>query len=187
MDRFRRLLFVLGLATLASCTQVPLQQSSPYIFYVLNNKQEPVPLKRQPSSTRLEIGKAEGNIQRFDIRECPHQPSEHSPCKLGLGTLNSSISLLQSTKNEVKTKIDLTVEIGRSIKFSSTLGSPGLQSSTKLESSITEEVPVINDRQNVSLIAELSFNQWKTIELRHGLSFSVCVARDLKHPCADGP
>ncbi len=183
MDRCRFLFFVLGLATLASCTQIPQRQSSPYIFYVFHNKQEPIPLKRTPSFAMLIMGKTNSDIQQFKIKECSSQESEHPSCKQGLGTLNSSISLISANRDEIKTKIDLTVKIGRSSKFSSALNSPDLQSSIAMESSITEDVPVINDRQDVSVEADLPFNQWKAFELRHGLSFSVCVARDLEHPC----
>lgn len=195
MNRRHHLLFALGFATLAGCTQdprpessvrVPHPESSVRVTYVFNNKNENWPLLGGSSYDQV-TGKTVNSFQTLEVRECPNPKPMGIPCSFRTGILDLSITLSKPIKDVVQSSIDLTVRLGKSRNVSYDHDYGKVQSSSRSEITVAEGIPAIDDQQEASLNTDLPFNQWKSIELRHGLSFSICVARDLQSACQYNP
>lgn len=186
MNRRHYLLFALGLASLVGCTQVPHPESSVRVTYVFNNKNEKSPLIGGSSYDQV-VGKTIDYFRTLEVRECPSPKPIGVPCSVGVGILDLSITLSEPINDVVRSNIDITVKLGKSRKVPYDLDHGEVQSSSRSEIAVAEGIPVINDRQEAFLNTELPFDQWKSIELRHGLSFSICIARNLQSACQYNP
>jgi len=154
------------IALLAGCAQTPDAGNKPVVIEYLANGPDLAGLDRRGvgsgSRFRASVGESEKmDYPPFEFRECNEQKTS---CALGLGSLQSVVTLLGIEQGAAKIQVTLSHKVGAS------------QTLAGVTKSLPAGVPVITDQENYARTVVIPFGENRHVALKHGVDFAICVS-----------
>lgn len=97
--------------------------------------------------------------------------TDKSACNLGVGTLNTNVTVLALGKDKATIKVDLRLDIDKTTTVS--------DKNSHLTYTVSDDVPALRSSYSKSETVSVDYNRIGRFELPYGVAFKFCIETDV--------